>query len=281
MISRRTLTITGIIVVLLCAGLFFYTDHRNRKFAEQLPTLQPKQVAVKTIADEMPETINGITRDNYRSQADQREVETPEVYTPAADIQSYSDTTQSNAIQTEAEFNAGDNKSRSQMEIDIVFDDAFAFFDDFSVFDTINVGATRAELEELLRELHGDDPRISEFLGHWDTTSSILSLRAEYNKTGAINVQLREQIFDMKPTEVLPQAFELGTELIQPSEIVATKRGEWLQEWVELVDKAEMAHIAGTVAGEAVRRGEITAQEAEGFIEDVSGLDVEVREKGK
>lgn len=278
MISRRTLTITGIIVVLLCAGLFFYTDHRNRKFAEQLPTLQPKQVAVKTIADEMPETINGITRDNYRSQADQREVETPEVYTPAAGIQKHSDAIQA---ETEIERDTEDNESRSQSEIDIVFDDAFAFFDDFSVFDTINVGATRAELEELLRELHGDDPRISEFLGHWDTTSSILSLRAEYNKTGAINVQLREQIFDMKPTEVLPQAFELGTELIQPSETVATKRGEWLREWVELVDKAEMAHIAGTVAGEAVRRGEITAQEAEGFIEDVSGLDVEVREKGK
>ncbi|RKU05852.1 hypothetical protein C6503_26800 [Candidatus Poribacteria bacterium] len=274
MISVRTLTITGIVILLLCAGLFFYTEYRNQKFAEQLPTLQSKQVAVETVVDKTSEPINGMTPNSHASQAIQRNVETPEVYTPIADVQKHSA-----ARQTETEFSAEDTESRSQTEIDTVFDDAFAFFDDFSVFGSINLEATRIELEELLREMHGNDPRISELLGYWDTTSSILSLRTEYNQTGASDAYLREQIFGMKPTEVLPKTLELGVELIQPSEAIATKRGEWLQDWVELMDKAEMAHFAAGLAKEAVDNNEITAQEAEGFVEEVSGLDVEVIEE--
>lgn len=273
MVSARTLTITGIIVVLLCAGLFFYTQHRNQKFAEQLSTPQSIPKTVEASVNETPEFIDGTTANNPSSQTDKKNVETLEVDTPAADTQKHSD-----AIQAEIEIerDTEDNKSHSQSEIDTIFDDAFAFFDDFSVFDSINVEATRAELEKLLRELYSDDPRISEFLGHWDTTSSILSLRTEYNKTGAIDANLREQILEMKPTEVLPKAFELGTELMQPSEVIVTKRGEWLQGWVELTEQVEVAHFAGTLAKEAYNNREITAQEAEDFIEEVSGLDVNV-----
>ncbi len=275
MISVRTLTIIGIVIVLLCAGLFFYTQHRNQKFAEQLPTPQSKQVDAEAIVDKMPEPIGDTTPNSHLWQADQGQDETTEIDPSAADIQRHSDTTQSESTQLGTE----DVVSLSQAEIDTIFDDAFAFFDEFSVFDSINVGATRAELAEMLRALHGNDPTVSEFLGHWDTTSSVLSLRAEYNKTGRIDADLREQIFEMKPMEVLPKTFELGVELIQPSEAVVTRRREWLQDWVELVDKAEVAHYAGTLAREAFSRNEITVQEAESFIEDVSGLDVTVTEK--
>lgn len=279
MISARTLTIIGIVIVLLCAGLFFYTQHRNQKFAEQLPTPQSKQVDAEAIVDEMPESIGDTTPNSHLWQADQGQDKTTEIDPSAADIQRHSDTTQSELTQNGTQLGMEDVVSLSQAEIDTIFDDAFAFFDEFSVFDSINVDATRAELAEMLRELHGNDPRVSEFLGHWDTTSSVLSLRAEYNKTGRIDADLRKQIFEMKPTEVLPKAFELGVELIQPSEAVVTRRREWLQDWVELVDKAEVAHYAGTLAREAFSRNEITVQEAESFIEDVSGLDVTVKEK--
>jgi len=53
---------------------------------------------------------------------------------------------------------------------------------------------TRAALAEMLSELQGEDPRVSEFLGYWDTTSHIFSLRAEYRKSGATDANLREQI---------------------------------------------------------------------------------------
>lgn len=279
MISARTLTITGIAIVLLCAGLFFYAEHRNQKFAERLPTPQSKQIDAETIVNDMPEPIDGTIPNNHLWQVDQGQNETTEIDPSAGDIQRHSDITQSEAAQNGTQLGTEDVVSLSQAEIDTIFDDAFAFFDEFSVFDSINIGATRAELKEMLQELHGNDPRVSEFLGHWDTTSSVLSVRAEYNKTGRINADLREQIFEMKPTEVLPKAFELGVELIQPSEAVVTRRREWLQDWVELVDKAEVAHHAGTLAREAFSRGEITLQEAESFIEDVSGLDVTIREK--
>ena len=279
MISARTLTITGIVIVLLCAGLFFYTEHRNQKFAEQLPTPQSKQMDAEAILDDTPEPISSTTPNSHLWQTDQGQNETTKIDPSTADIQRHSDTTQSESTQNGTELDTKDVLSLSQAEIDTIFDDAFAFFDEFSVFDSINIGATRAELAEMLRELHGNEPRVSEFLGHWDTTSSVLSLRAAYNKTGRIDADLREQIFEMKPTEVLPKTFELGVELIQPSEAVVTRRREWLQDWVELVDKAEVAHYAGTLAREAFSRSEITLQEAESFIEDVSGLDVTVREK--
>jgi hypothetical protein len=279
MISARTLTITGIVIVLLCAGLFFYTEHRNQKFAEQLPTPQSKQVDTEAILNDTPEAMDGTTSNSPFWQTDQGQNETTKIDPSAADIQRHSDTTKSNATQKVTELGTEEVLSLSQAEIDTIFDDAFAFFDEFSVFDSINIGAIRAELAEMLRELHGNEPRVSEFLGHWDTTSRVLALRAEYNKTGRIDADLREQIFEMKPTEVVPKAFELGVELIQPSETVVTRRREWLQDWVELVDKAEVAHYAGTLAREAFSRGEITVQEAESFIEDVSGADVTVREK--
>ena len=281
MISGRILIMTCIIIVLLCAGLFLYTEYRNQKFTEQLPTPQPKQVLVKAIVNETREPINSTTPNNHSWQADERKGKTAEINTPIADTEKHSDASQSDATKIETELGAEDAEHRSQAEIDTIFDDAFDFFDEFSVFGSINVEATRVALEELLRDLHGDDPKISEFLGHWDTTSRILSLRAKYNETGAIDAQLREKIFEMKPTEVLPKAFELGTELIQPSEVIVTKRNEWLQEWVELANKAEVAHIAAAVAREAIDNGEITPQEAEGFVEEVSGLDVEFKVANK
>ena len=258
MISGRTVTITGIIIVVLCAGLFFYTQQSNRKFAQQLPTLQPKHVAVDVV-DQTPAPIAETTPNSLPAAGDQSAVAPPKVDTPTPP-------------------RGVDREHYSQAEIDTVFEDAFAFFDHFSAFDSINIEATRAELEALLRALHGDDPRVSEFLGDWDTTRRILSLRTEYNKNGANDASLRAQIFEMKPTEVLPKAFELGSDLIQPSGDVATQRNEWLQEWLVGMEKAEMAHFAGTLAVEAFENGEISAQEAEGFVEDVSGLDVKFRE---
>jgi len=47
---------------------------------------------------------------------------------------------------------------------------------------------------------------------------------------------------------------------------------------VKLVSKADIAHFSATLAKDAYEHGEITAQEAEDFIEEVSGLDVRVRE---
>ncbi len=270
MISLRTLTITGIIIVALCAGLFWYSEQSNRNFTEQLAARPAERNAVANALDTTQENIDA-TPDDRPLQGTQRGLKLSD--TPRAD---------KNQIERIAKSRVGfiveEAEHGSQSDIDIVFDDAFAFFDDYSVFDAINIDATRAALAEMLSELHGDDPRVSEFLGDWDTTSRIFSLRAEYRKSGATDAHLREQIFAMKPTESVPRTFQLGSDLMQPSEAVATQRGEWLQEWVELVSKAEMAHLSSTLAKEAYEHGEITAQEAEGFIEEVSGLDVKVRE---
>ncbi|MYA71441.1 hypothetical protein F4009_09670 [Candidatus Poribacteria bacterium] len=259
MISGRTVTIIGISIVILCAGLFFYAEQRNQKFAESLPTLQPQKVAVDAVVNKTPAPLTDTTPNRQPSQTDERFVESPVFDTPIAPV-------------------AADSTDYSQTEINTVFDDAFAFFDDFSVFDTIDLEATRAKLEELLRALHGNDPRVSEFLGYWDISSRIFALRAEYRTTGANDAALREQIFALEPQAVLPKVFELGTDLIQPGDTVVNQRGQWLEDWLVLAEKAEAAHYATELAKEAFDNGEINAQEAEGFIEDVSGLDVKVRE---
>lgn len=270
MISLRTLKIIGIILVVLCAGIFFYSSHSNRKFAEQLTTHPVTKNTVENTLDKTQENIHA-TPDDRPLQGTQKGVKLSD--TPAADkIQI------EKRAKSPVEFVVEKHEPHSQSDIDTHFDDAFAFFDDYSVFESINIDATRAALAEMLSALHGDDPRVSEFLGSWDSTSRIFSLRAEYRKSGATDANLREQIFEMKPTEVVPKAFELGSELMQPSETVATQRSEWLQEWVELVSKAEMAHFSAVLAKEAYDHGEISAQEAENFIEEVSGLDVRVRE---
>ncbi len=268
MISGRTLTVTGIIIVLLCAGLFFYTEVGTRNFAEQLTTRPPQEKSVEHVGNKTQETVLVTPQEHPRSETQSGEKRL-ENHT--------AEENQSTKSTLPAVERAGEAlKHRSQDEIDTIFEDAFAFLDDYTVFDVINIEATRTELAEMLRELHGDDPRVSEFLGYWDTSSLIFSIRAEYRKTGATDANLREQIFDMKPTEVVPKTFELGSDLLHPSEVVSTPRSEWLQNWVGLVEKAEIAHFSGLVAKEAFENGEITAQEVESFIEDVSGFDVKV-----
>ena len=271
MISLRTLTITGIILVVLCAGIFFYSEQSNRNFTEQLATRPaPKNTVEKNL---------DTTQENIRPTPDDRPLQGTQKDAKFSDTPTVNNKIQNRRIaKSPIGFIVEAPEDISQSDIDTVFDDAFAFFDHFSVFDTINIEATRAKLEALLRVLHGDDPRVSEFLGDWDTTRRILSLRAEYNQNGANDASLRAQIFEMKPTEVLPKALKLGSDLIQPSEEVATQRNEWLQEWLIRAEKAEMAHFAGMLAKDAFENGEISVQEAENFVEDVSGLDVKVRE---
>lgn len=271
MISVRTLTITGIFVVLFCTGLFFYTEYDIRKFNESLPTPPTTRIAVET-DDKTSAPIGETTPNSHLSRAESSAVEMEETDPSTSDFQQRSTTPE--MTQSGAE----DASDISQTEIDTVFDDAFAFFDDSSLFGNLNLAATRAELEKLLRELHGEDPRVSAFLDDWDTTSRILSLRTEYNESGADDEAMREQIFAMNPTEVLPKTFELGIELIQPSDAVTTQRSEWLHEWVEFTEKMEIVHYAGILAEDAFKDGSITADDAEAFVEEASGLDVEVVE---
>ena len=270
MISLRTLTITGIIIVVLCAGLFFYSEQSNRNFTEQLTTRPaPKNTVEKTL---------DTTQENIRPTPDDRPLQGTQSGVKLSDTPTVDKIQNERIAKSPVGFVVEAPEHSYQSDIDTVFDDAFAFFDDYSVFESIDIDATRAALAKMLSALHGEDPRVSEFLGSWDSTLRIFSLRAEYRKSGATDAHLRDQIFAMKPTEAVPKTFELGSELMQPSEAVATQRSEWLQEWVELVSKAEMAHFSATLAKEAYDHGDISAQEVEGFIEEVSGLDVRVRE---
>ena len=163
-----------------------------------------------------------------------------------------------------------------QAEIDTLFDGAFSFFGEPTVFGNMDIEATRTALSETLDEIYGDDRRVSEFLDAWDTTRDIMSLRAEYNAAGASDSALRDQIFALLPSQVLPKAFDLGVELLQPSEEVLTPHSAWLEDWLVLASQAEVAHVASTLANDAYIEGEITVQEAEAFVEEVSGLDVNV-----
>ena len=270
MVSGRTYVITGVIIVLLCAGLFFYTEHRNRKFAASLPMLHPKDTAVSVaISDQPPTAIGGRDIPRGPAHADPVEFQAASVDTTASEPQSASDGPENQRSTAETAF-------ASQTEIDTFFNHAFAFFDDPSVFRAVDLQTTRATLAKILREIHGDDPRVSMFLDDWDTTARILDLRTTYNETGADDATLREEIFALNPTEVIPQTFQLGLELIHPSEAVATKHRTWVEEWVAFAEQVEIAHFAIPLANEALKSGEMTLQEAEDFVEEVSGVDVNV-----
>ncbi len=275
MISVRTLTIIGFFVVLFCAGLFLYTEYDIRKFSESLPTTPTTGSALETVDEKTSAPLGETTPNSHPSSTESRAVETAETDTPTSDFQRRS------AILEMTQSGAAGPGDISQAEIDTVFDDAFAFFDDASVFGTIDLERTRAALEKLLLYLHGEDPRVSAFLDDWDTTSRILSLRTAYNAAGADDAALREQIFAMKPTEVLPKTFELGRDLLRPSDTLATKRREWVEDWVEFTTQLEMAHYAHELAEDAFKDGTITEADAEVFIEEVSGLDVDVEATDK
>ena len=109
--------------------------------------------------------------------------------------------------------------------------------------------------------------------------------RAQLAPTGnslfEVVAALREQIFAMKPTEVLPKTFELGRDLLHPSDTLATKRREWVEDRVEFTTQLEMAHYARELAEDAFKDGTITEADAEVFIEEVSGLDVDVEATDK
>ena len=275
MISVRTLTIIGLFVVLFCTGLFLYTEYDIRKFSESLPTMPTTGSALETVDEKTSAPLGETTPNSHPSSTESRAVETAETDTPPSDFQRRS------AILEMTQSGAAGPGDISQAEIDTVFDDAFAFFDDASVFGTIDLERTRAALEKLLLYLHGEDARVSAFLDDWETTSRILSLRTAYNAAGADDAALREQIFEMKPTEVLPKTFELGRDLLRPSDTLATKRREWVEDWVEFTTQLEMAHYARELAEDAFKDGTITEADAEVFIEEVSGLDVDVEATDK
>ena len=263
MISNRTMTISGILIVLLCAGLFFYTEQRDQKFAESLPMLHAKDTTVAVSASDPPPTAIGDRNTNSSPSSPDTFDTSPSASARASDA-------------PPPQRSVEDAPFTSQAEIDTFFNDAFAFFDDPSLFRAIDLQTNRATLEKMLRVLHGSDPRVSEFLDDWDTTARILELRTAYNETGGDDAAMREEIFALNPTEVLPKTFQLGLDLIHPSPAVATKHRNWVEEWVAFTEQAEIAHFAIPLANEALKSGEMTLQEAENFVEEVSGVDVNV-----
>ena len=93
MITARTVTIVGIIVVLFSAGVFFYTEYSNRKFEASLPNPPQTLVAEPDETGAPVETFKENTSMDPRQATD----------TNVTDIQKREQTAVANTTETESE----------------------------------------------------------------------------------------------------------------------------------------------------------------------------------
>jgi len=261
MFSIRALTITAIIVVIMSVGVFLYIQHDMREFQEyMLPIHQ--------------EATDMTAKDSIDTKTQPKTEKVPDV--SLSELTQHDSKTESIGItetyQSDETVETLTPKL-SQAEIDQTFNVIFSIFDNEFSFNDADPDSMRKSLTEILEILHGNDSRISEFIDLWDEVYDIRKGIDAYNDAGYSNENELFEILKRGPDKAFKNLYDLGIELIQPSEDIKSSVESMVVHWVDRANKAIAVFTAAMVVEESYKKGEITLKDAEDFVNEAAGTD--------
>ena len=156
----------------------------------------------------------------------------------------------------------------SLAEMQAIFKQAF----DFPVAD---IDETYTQLSEILTARFGADPDISSFLRTWKALNTVMKLVDEAEYQGGREEDVNA-FLNQLPAIVMEDMAEISIRLFNPSESEAQHLRSQVAAFRMEIDNIAIGMEAKPWIEEAVRLGELTAEEGADFLREVSGLDVDI-----
>ncbi len=267
----RTMIIGGVIIVIVCVSMFFYLEYDRKKFEASLPK-QPIQNVTKESS--VPNPQNNLT-DSLSTPGISHETDTKETAGPR-DNTEYSAVLDPNERIPEKTYPVSEVEEKttgivdeySVAEMQAIFKQAF----DFPVAD---IDETYTQLSEILTARFGSDSEISSFLSTWKALNTVMALAdaAEYQGGREEDVNA---FLNQLPAIIMEDMVEISIRLFNPSESEAQHIRSQVADFRMEIDKIAIAMEAKPWVEEAVRLGDLTAEEGADFLREVSGLDVDI-----
>ena len=138
--------------------------------------------------------------------------------------------------------------------------------------DPENRGARYAELEESLKVVYQNDPRISEFMRLLKELDDVILVKRDYQENGGD----LKKLLELSPASVLNDYVDLSVDLLNLNEADAAAVRASADKWAKKVFAMEIANAAIPMLEEALLKGEMTPEGAKAYIKEVSGFDANI-----
>ena len=265
MITARTVTIAGIIV-LFCAGVFFYTKYSNQRFEANLPS---RPVPLVSEQDETPAKVEPLKEDTPMETPHATATDTPAEIEQASAPEKPETERELEAVETALEgdsvFVPKDSYEMSREEIDQAFETALSY-------NFTDIDEAYGQLEEALRTKFGDSEHIQPFLNAWKSSYFILEEVKNVSETGGNIDYLLTQV----PAVVTSQLIETTIQLTNLSDAEAAEGRAIVASLTDTIDTMEILNDTKPLVQDALRSGDITLEEASDFLEALGNVEVEI-----
>lgn len=264
----RTMIIVGGIIVIVSVGLFFYLEYDRKKFEASLPKLPIQSVPKES--SEVSHQSNLIDTPQPGGTAPDMDTEDTKVTNNDTEItvQPKNELIQEGSTAKPEEETTDIVDEYSLAEMQAIFKQAF----DFPVAD---IDGTYTQLSEILTARFGADPDISSFLSTWKALNTVMTLVDEAEYQGGREEDVNA-FLNQLPAIVMEDMAEISIRLFNPSESEAQHLRSQVAAFRMEIDNIAIGMEAKPWIEEAVRLGELTAEEGADFLREVSGLDVDI-----
>lgn len=257
----RTLLIIGLICIIGVAGWIVYQHHSVQEFEKEISIGTEDIGVVETDDTEISETPTNIEN------VQQQESTKPPVPEKTDETESTSKEPTQKIAQTNAEPEEEKPSEMSEAEFQEIVDRAMTFEVEPEERDDL-----AEQLEAALTSKFGEHEQIPRFIDLWKNTTIILNLAEK-----AENVEDVTGLINMLPSVVLGEMVEISIDIAGDTatpEQIAQVRG-YVEELKKEVDSLVLVESAVPLAEQAIRDGDISTEDAQAFIKEVSGHDVE------
>lgn len=266
MISARTFTIVGIIVLFAACGIFLYTEYSNRTFEATLPN--PPQVFVSE-PDETPAPVETFKENTPMEPHHATDTQV----TATKEIDMVPETTETEpelegfetALENDPVFAPENPYEMSPEEMDQAFATALSY-------EFTDINETYGLLEEALTTKFGDSEHIPPFLNAWKASYFILEEVKEISENGGNIDHLLAQV----PAVVTSQLIETTIQLTNISESEAAEGRAIVANLTDTIDTMEIVNETKPLVEDAIISGDITPEEAADFFKALGNVDVKI-----
>ncbi len=279
-LSPRTVSIIGILVVLLMIGLYFYVRHDVQKFEASLPKILPTTQSVNRLG-------HGPLTENVIPKLD-------EVVFAEKPVQAVPVTSGELIVVSQNEESVAGAEPGCSMSGDMM-DSKHEEDDEPEVY----AGMTNEEVRELIAELQtsyditnadekfdllgeallakiGPDPRIPRVISNFKALHALDKQVKRMNAAGKDNQAEIDVFLNQLPAVVASDLVELSIGLLSPSEEESAALRKQVKQITSYVDNLTLLRETTPLIKDAISTGDITPEEGKVFLESVSGINVTV-----
>ncbi|MCY3740441.1 MAG: hypothetical protein OXH00_05430 [Candidatus Poribacteria bacterium] len=279
-ISPRNMAIIGIVVVLIAIGFHIYMQQDIRQFEAHLPktpTAQSSQLGGSSISVPLTEeTSPGPAKASITEESAQiTPVSTAELVEVSQNDEAAAGCNMSGGMMIASE---DDGKDEPTLYAGLTEEEVQQLIKELSSFSVTDLDEKLGMLENVLISKFGPDPEIPHLIGNLNTAYTLIEMGKNANAVQGDNTNEVNDFLNQLPVVVVSDMVETAINLFDLSEEEAAVGRAHVDALRSKIDGLELLQDVKPMVIEGISAGDITPEEAEAFLENLSGLDVTVSE---